>query len=372
MQYEKNFLYWGMKKLTSIKISDADKTTLTKLVKGRNTAQKIVLRAKIVLYYSDGMKQEAIATKIGTTRVTVAKWIHRFHTKGLPSILKDAPRKGRIPRITAEQEKAIIEKTLQEKPKGASHWSTRTLAKKMDVSKMTIQRLWKKYNIKPHLTKTFKISNDKDFVKKVEDVVGLYLNPPERAMVISVDEKSQIQALDRTQPGLPMKKGRLGTMTHDYKRHGTTSLFAALNVFTGEVMGECYQRHTQDDFLRFLKKVEKNTPRKLDLHIVLDNYATHKTEKIKGWLKKHPRIHFHFIPTSSSWLNLVERFFSEISNKMIRRSVFTSVPQLIASIMKFLEAHNEDPKIFVWTKDADTIINKVNKAREALSKVTAK
>lgn len=357
-----------MKKLTKIKITPEEKNALSKLVKGRNTAQKVVLRAKIVLAYESGKKQEPIADELATNRRTVGKWLHRYNEGGIESIIKDSPRKGRIPKITDEKEKEIIDKTLQTKPKGATHWSTRTLAADSGVSKMTIQRLWKKYNLKPHIVKNFKISNDKNFVEKLRDVVGLYLNPPEKAIVISMDEKSQIQALDRTQPGLPLKKGRSGTMTHDYKRNGTTTLFAAMNILNGKVIGECYPRHTHKEFLKFLKKIDTKIPKDLDLHIIIDNYATHKKDEVNKWLKKHPRFKFHFIPTSSSWLNLVERFFGEITNKMIRRGVFKSVPDLIKSIEEFLETHNENPKVFTWTKDADTIIEKVNRAREVINK----
>lgn len=357
-----------MKKLTQIQLSPEEKKVLIKLVKGRNTAQKVVLRAQIVLLYSEGKTQEEISVKLSTNRRTVGKWLRRYNQYGVESIIKDASRSGRIPTITEDKEKEIIETTLQTKPKGATHWSTRTLAAHLGVSKMTTQRVWKKYNLKPYSVKNFKISNDKNFVEKVKDVVGLYLNPPEKALVISVDEKSQIQALDRTQPGLPLKKGRVGTMTHDYKRYGTTTLFAALNMLDGKVIGECYPSHTHKEFLRFLKKIDKQTPKQLDLHLILDNYATHKKEEVNQWLEKHPRMKLHFIPTSSSWLNMVERFFGEITQKMIRRGTFHSVPHLVKSIEEFLEAHNENPKVFTWTKDADTIIAKVNRARNEFNR----
>lgn len=355
-----------MKKLTNIKLVKEERKTLSKLVKGRNTAQKVVIRAKIILAYATGKTQEAITVELSTNRKTVGKWLHRYKEGGIESIIKDSPRCGRIPKITDEKEKEIIEITLHKKPKGGTHWSQRTLAHHVGVSKMTIQRLWKKYNLKPHRVKGFKISNDKDFVEKIRDVVGLYLNPPQKAVVISVDEKSQIQALDRTQPSLPMKRGRLGTMTHDYKRNGTTTLFAAMDVLNGKVIVECYPRHTHKEFLRFLKKIDKEIQKDLDLHIIIDNYSTHKKDEVKRWLNKHPRFKFHFIHTSSSWLNLVERFFGKITNKLIRRGVFNIVPRLINSIEEFLKVHNENPKVFTWTKDADTIINKVNKDQEAI------
>ncbi len=357
-----------MTKITQIQLRADEKEALRKLAKGRNTAQKVVLRSKIILLYSEGNTQEEISVELSTNRRTVGKWIRRYVQYGVESIVKDATRSGRIPSLTEDKEKEIVETTLQIKPKGATHWSTRTMAMHLGVSKMTVQRVWKKYNLKPYAVKNFKISNDKDFVAKVKDVVGLYLNPPEKALVLSVDEKSQIQALDRTQPGLPLKQGKAGTMTHDYKRHGTTTLFAALNMLDGKVIGECYPSHTHKEFLKFLKKIDNETPKELDLHIILDNYATHKKEEVKKWLAKHPRMTLHFIPTSSSWLNMVERFFGVITQRMIRRGVFHSVPHLIKAIEEFLVVHNENPKIFTWTKDADTIIEKVNRARVALNK----
>ncbi|MFZ0455706.1 MAG: IS630 family transposase, partial [Ignavibacteriaceae bacterium] len=332
---------------------------LNKLIKGKNTAQKIVLRAKIILGYKEGKKKIIIAEQANTSRPTVDLWIQRYEEYGISGILKDASRPGRKPKIDEEKEKQIVEATLNTKPRVETHWSTRTLAEKQDVSKMTIQRIWKKYNLKPHLVKRFKISNDPQFMEKVTDVVGLYLNPPDKAIVFCVDEKSQIQALDRTQPSLPMKKGQKGTMTHDYKRHGTTSLFAALNTLEGKVIGECYSKHTHKEFIKFLNLIDKQTSKDKDLHLILDNYGTHKTEPVKQWLKKHPRFNFHFIPTSSSWLNMVERFFGVITEKRIRRGVFTSVKELETAIKDFLIEHNEKPKIFKWTKDADTIMAKV-------------
>ena len=344
----------------------SDREKLIKLLRGRNTPQKVVNRATIVVQAIDGKARNKIARDLGVSRSTVYLWIRRYQEEGLQSLKKDKSRPGRIPEITVEKEKEIIDATLHDKPYNATHWSTREMAKSQGVSRMTVQRIWKKYNLKPHLTRTFKLSNDPHFVEKVEDVVGLYLNPPEKALVLSVDEKSQIQALDRTQPGLPMKKGRCGTMTHDYKRHGTTTLFAALNLLDGKVIGQCMPKHRQQEFLKFLKKIDQETPKDLALHLIVDNYQTHKTANVKKWLAKHPRFHLHFIPTSSSWLNLVERFFSELSSKVVRRGIFTSTQSLEATIMDFLQKHNENPKIFTWTKDAGTIISKVNKCAEAL------
>ncbi|MEF9437570.1 MAG: IS630 family transposase, partial [Candidatus Mariimomonas ferrooxydans] len=288
---------------------------------------------------------------------------------GIETLLRDASRPGRTPKTTGEKEKAIVGATLHSKPTNATHWSVRLMAEAEGVSRMAVHRVWRKYNLKPHLVRTFKVSNDPNFVEKVKDIVGLYLNPPDKAMVLCIDEKSQIQALDRTQPGLPMKKGRAGTMTHDYKRYGTTTLFAALNILDGKVIGQCMLRHRQYEFLKFLKKIDKETPNELDLHLIADNYGSHKTEKVKAWLKKHPRFKMHFTPTSASWLNMVERFFSELTNKRIRRGVFRSVKELEIAVMNFVNKHNDNPKIFTWTKDANTILSKVGKCKEALGTI---
>ncbi len=339
---------------------------LKKLVRGKNTAQKVVLRASIILKYKEDKKKLAIAKELNTSRPTIDLWIKRYEEQGINGLLKDATRPGRKPKIDQEKENQIVETTLHSKPKTATHWSTRMLAEEQGVSKMAIQRIWKKYNLKPHLVKKFKISNDPKFMEKVEDVVGLYLNPPDKAIVLCVDEKSQIQALDRTQPSLPMKKGKKGTITHDYKRNGTTSLFAALNTLEGKVIGECYSKHTHKEFIKFLNLIDKQTPKDKDLHLIMDNYGTHKTEPVKKWLEKHSRFKFHFIPTSSSWLNMVERFFGVITQKRIRRGVFRSVKELERAIKDFLTAHNENPKIFKWTKDAETIMAKVMNCKEAL------
>ena len=342
------------------------KEDLNKLVKGRNTPQKVVMRAKIAIKILEGMPKKRIAEELNISRTTVYLWAERYEKGGVAALLKDAPRPGRIPLITPQKEKEVVETTLHTLPPDATHWSVRTMATAQSISRMAVQRIWKKYNIQPHRIKTFKLSNDPHFIEKVQDVVGLYLNPPDKALVLSVDEKSQIQALDRTQPGLPLKKGHAGTMTHDYKRHGTTTLFAALNILDGKVIGACMPKHRQDEFLKFLKKIDRETPPGIDLHLIVDNYGSHKTKRVKEWLMKHPRFHMHFTPTSASWLNMVERFFSEITTKKIRRGVFKSVQTLIDAIMDFVEKHNENPKIFTWTKDADTILAKVAKCTEAL------
>jgi transposase len=353
-----------------MEITKTEKQDLLKLIKGRNTKQKVAQRAKIIIKLSERIKKTVIAKELNINRNTIYLWEKRFTAGGVKSIIKDASRPGRRPKIDTDKKKAIVEATLQSKPKdGSQQWSVRQMALEQGVSRMTVQRLWKQHNLKPHLVKQFKISNDPKFVEKLNDIVGLYLNPPDKALVICVDEKSQIQALDRTQPGLPMKPGRKGTMTHDYKRNGTTSLFAALSMLDGKVIGECYPKHTHKEFIKFLQLVDKKTPKKLDLHMIMDNYSTHKTEEVKKWLEKHPRFKFHFTPTSSSWLNMVERFFSTITNKIIRRGAFGSVSELQSAIQLFLEKHNEIPKLFKWTKDAHTIISKVNLCREALGTV---
>lgn len=352
-----------------MRCTERDKQRLLRLARGRNTAQKVVLRAKIVLRMTEGLKKKQIAEQLGTSRPTVYLWIKRYEEEGIETLLRDASRPGRTPKTTGEKEKAIVGATLHSKPTNATHWSVRLMAEAEGVSRMAVHRVWRKYNLKPHLVRTFKVSNDPNFVEKVKDIVGLYLNPPDKAMVLCIDEKSQIQALDRTQPGLPMKKGRAGTMTHDYKRYGTTTLFAALNILDGKVIGECMLRHRQYEFLKFLKKIDKETPNELDLHLIADNYGSHKTEKVKAWLKKHPRFKMHFTPTSASWLNMVERFFSELTNKRIRRGVFRSVKELEIAVMNFVNKHNDNPKIFTWTKDANTILSKVGKCKEALGTV---
>lgn len=346
-----------------------EKQELMRLVRGRNTAQKVVLRAKIILKMMEGLKKKHIADELKTSRPTVNLWIGRYREGGVKALLVDAARPGRTPKLSPEKEKDIVEATLHGQPKNATHWSVRAMAQSQGVSRMSVHRIWKKYNLKPHRIETFKISNDPNFVEKVHDIVGLYLDPPDKALVLCVDEKSQIQALDRTQPGLPMKKGRCGTMTHDFKRHGTTTLFAALNMLDGTVIGECMPRHRQDEFLKFLRQIDKKTPKELDLHLIVDNYGSHKTVKVTEWLSKHARFHMHFTPTSSSWLNMVERFFGELTTKRIRRGIFTSVRQLEQDIMDYLKNHNEAPVIFKWTKDAQTILAKVAKCKEALGTV---
>jgi transposase len=293
----------------------------------------------------------------------VLLWRDRFESFGVPGLMKERKRSGRPSVLTPEKVKQVVEATMRTTPPDATQWSVRTMAEAQHLSPTLVHRIWKQHGLQPHRIETFKFSNDPLFVEKLRDVVGLYLNPPEKALVLSFDEKTQIQALDRTQPGLPMKKGRCGTMTHDYKRHGTTTLFAALNLLDGTVIGECMPRHRSKDFVRFLNRVDRETPPDLDLHLVIDNLSAHKSPVVKRWLQRHPRFHFHFTPTSSSWLNLVERWFGEITRKRIRRGVFHSVPELIAAIETYLAHNNANPKIFTWTKDADTILAKIKRCK---------
>ena len=332
----------------------------------RNTPQKLVWRSRIVLLTAAGVGTMSIVRALGKSKPTVWRWQQRFVAQGIAGLERDATRPGRKPPLAPAVIALVVGKTLHERPPAATQWSTRTMARAVGLSQTSVRRIWNAHGLKPHLTRGFKLSNDKRFVDKLRDVVGLYLSPPDKAMVLSVDEKSQVQALDRTQPGLPIKKGRADTMTHDYKRHGTTSLFAALDVATGAVIGQCMRRHRHQEFLRFLSIIDQQTPKTLDLHLILDNYATHKHDKVKLWLDKHPRFHLHFTPTSASWLNLVERFFGLITQERIRRGVFTSLDALETAIREALDNHNAAPKPFVWTKSADQIPAKVERAHNAL------
>ena len=302
-----------------IRLRRGERRRLERLVNKRTTPQRVVERANIVLCSAEGRSGSAICREVGVSRPTVTQWLDRYEAGGVEELLEDRPRSGRPRKITPDDEAEIVRKTLEEKPADATHWSCRLMAKEVGVHPTTISRIWRAHGLQPHRIEYFKLSTDPHFVEKLRDVVGLYVDPPERAVVFAFDEKSQIQALDRTQPGLPLKKGRAGTMTHDYKRHGTTTLFAALDVATGEVVHECLPRHRHQEFLRFLRKIERSVASELDIHVILDNYATHKHPAVRAWLDKHPRVHFHFIPTSSSWLNLVERFFSELTTRQLKR-----------------------------------------------------
>ena len=354
-------------------VRPSDRTTLERLVADGKTPQKLVARARIVLLSGRGLGTNAIRRQARVSKPTVWRWQEAYMAGGVERLLNDkgkGERAGKTP-ISGEVRLAIVTKTAKEKPVNATHWSARLMAEAMGVGHTSVQRIWKEHGLKPHLTRTFKLSNDPKFAEKVVDIVGLYLNPPDKAVVLCVDEKSQIQALDRTQPGLPMKKGRAATMTHDYKRNGTTTLFAALDVKTGEVIGECLPRHRAKEFIRFLKKIDRMVAKHLDVHAICDNYGTHKTPEVQAWLAKHPRFKLHFIPTSSSWLNLVERLFAEITRQKIRRGVFKSVADLEAAIEVWLADRNAKPKPFKWTAKADTILEKIARARKALEQTKA-
>jgi transposase len=342
------------------------KKRLEQLVQSGKTPQRIVLRARIVLLAGQGVPNHAISRQVGASRPTVLLWRGRFAQFGVPGLLRDGKRPGRKRALSAEKVKAVVEATLRTTPAQATHWSIRSMARAQGLSRMAVQRIWKAHKLQPHRIETFKLSRDPQFVEKVRDVVGLYLHPPDKALVLSVDEKSQIQALDRTAPLLPLRPGIPARQSHDYKRHGTTTLFAALSLLDGKIIGECLPRHRSREFLLFLDKIDRQTPAELALHLIVDNYSTHKSPPVKRWLKRHPRFHLHFIPTSSSWLNLVERWFGEITRKRIRRGTFTSVRELIEAIEAYLKEHNRNPKKFVWIKDAATILAKVNRCKEAL------
>ena len=334
--------------------------------RARSLAARLVERARIALRAADGWQDKEIAAELGITPEKAARWRARFLDGGIAGLQKDAPRPGRPRTVPADKVKQIVDKTTQEKPAAATHWSTRTMAAAVGVSEATVRRIWHAHGLKPHLVKTFKVSNDLQFAEKLEAIVGLYLNPPEHAMVFCVDEKSQIQALDRTQPGLPLKKGRCGTMTHDYKRNGTATLFAALNTLDGTIISMCDDRHRHQEWLKFLRVIDDLTPPEKQLHLIADNYATHKHPKVQRWLARHPRIHMHFTPTSSSWLNMVERFFRDLTEKRIRRGVFHDVEELIMAILDYIDHHNRSPKPFIWTAQASDILEKVKRARKAL------
>jgi transposase len=352
-----------------IELTENEFKTLTSWSRGRRIATRLMKRAKIVLMAAEEQQNKMIAKLLRIDRRQVSRWRRRFVEKRLAGIEKDLPRGGRKAKKREQMTTLIIETTTQSKPSNATHWSVRTLAEKLGIDKSMVHRVWQASGLKPHLAKTFKVSRDKKFVEKVIDVVGLYLNPPEHALVLCADEKTSVQALDRTQPGLPLVKGRLGTMTHDYKRNGTTTLFAALDMTEGRVIGTCMDRHRHQEWIKFMKLIDQQTPAELDLHLIVDNYATHKHPKVKAWLKRHPRFHQHFVPTSSSWLNMVERWFRDLTDKRIRRGVFKSVADLIAAIQAYIEHHNSNPKPFVWTAKAEDIIAKYRRAKAVLDKL---
>jgi transposase len=353
-----------------LEISEEQREVLRRLSVSRTAAHRDVQRAGVLLLAGEGVASTRIAAEIGISPATVDAWRERFAAEGLKAFSGVRPGRGRKPSIPAEKVAEIVHATLHEQPVGETHWSCRSMAKAKGVSPATVQRIWSARGLKPHRVKTFKLSNDPRFEEKLVDVVGLYLNPPENAIVLCMDEKSQIQALDRTQPSLPMKKGRAGTMTHDYKRNGTTTLFAALDVLTGGVIGQCLPRHRHSEFLTFLRTIDREVPAGLEIHLILDNYSTHKHENVNTWLAKHPRFHLHFTPTSSSWMNMIERWFGKLTDKAIRRGIFHNVPALIAAIEAYLEANNNDPQPFVWTATTDQILAKVRRGRITLTAIT--
>ena len=352
-----------------IRLEVSDRLELQRWVVAHSTPQQVTQRCRIILAAADGCADKDIAEDLEINFKTVALWRSRFRNEGSDCLWEVASGRGRKPTYSEEKVAAIIKRTLESRPAGATHWSCRSMAKEHGVSKATINRIWQSHQIKPHRTKGFKLSRDPQFLEKLTDVVGLYLNPPDKAVVLCIDEKSQIQALDRTQPGLPLKKGRCGTMTHDYKRNGTTTLFAALEIAQGKVVGQCYARHRHQEFLKFLKQLDQEFPGDVALHVVMDNYGTHKHPRIENWFKRHPRFVAHFIPTSSSWLNLVERWFGEITSKRIRRGVFMSVEDLENAIEEFLTAWNSDPKPCVWTATVESIVEKLSRCKQTLERL---
>jgi transposase len=346
-----------------LSLTGEQEETLQRWRRSPKTPQGVATRCRIILLAAEGVSNYQVAKRLGVGRATVILWRQRFSKDGPAGLTTIEKGRGRRASIGPKKVKQIVDTTLQTKPKGATHWSCRTMAKHHGVSAATVRRIWDAHGLQPHRVRKFKLSRDPQFVEKLTDVVGLYLNPPDKALVICVDEKSQIQALDRSQPGLPMKKGRCGTMTHDYKRHGTTTLFAALNVLEGKVITDCMPRHRHQEFLKFLRRLDRELPAHLDLHLILDNYGTHKHPKVQQWLAQHPRFLLHFVPTSSSWLNLIERWFAKLTDKQIRRGIFQSVPELIKAINAFAKTTNDDPVPFVWTASVEAIMEKIKRCK---------
>jgi transposase len=357
-----------MRVAPAIELAPAARLELEKLARRRTTAVRIVQRSRIVLLASEGMQNKEIAERLAVAPRMAALWRVRFIKQGVEGLMTDAPRPGRTPAISPAIIAEVVARTTQSKPSGATHWSRSTMARAMGISESSVGRIWRAHGLKPHRVDSFKVSNDPHFAEKLEAIVGLYLNPPEHALVLSVDEKSQIQALDRTQPGLPMKKGRGQTMTHDYIRNGTTTLFAALDTATGEVYGLCQQRHRHQEWLKFLRMIDETVSAEKQIYLICDNYATHKHPRVQRWLAKHARFHVRFTPTSASWLNMIERFFRDLTANQIRRGVFQDLEQLIAAIGDYIDHHNQNPKPFIWTAKASDILEKVTRARAALHK----
>jgi transposase len=347
----------------ALSVHKQDQSLMEELLRCGNTPQKVVFRIRVVLGAAQGLSNRQLAKKLATTRMTVLKWRQRYEHDGLEGVLQDAPRSGRKKSISADKEAEIVNATLYRKPANATHWSTRSLAATQGVSDSTVLRIWQAYGLQPHRVEKFKLSCDPQFVAKVRDIAGLYLSPPDKALVLSVDEKSQIQALDRTQPILPLRPGIPERQTHDYERHGTTTLFAALNIVDGTVIGACLPRHRHTEFLRFLEKIERTVPGRRDVHLILDNYGTHTHPKVQEWLAEHQRYHLHFTPKGASWINQVERFFAELTERRIRRGTFRSVPELIRAILNYIRERNRNPKPFVWVAKPNEIIRKVRNCR---------
>lgn len=345
----------------SVYVGDDDRGRLERIVGDRNRPHKHVQRARIILLSADRLKVAAVARAVGVGRPMVWRWQRRFAEEGVDGLLRDKTRPPGTPPLPKDVEQRVVELTMTEPPENATHWTGRAMARTVGIALSTVQRIWADHGLQPHRIRTFKISRDPAFVDKLHDIVGLYIDPPKHAVILSIDEKSQIQALDRTQPGLPMKPGRCGTMTHDYKRHGTTTLFAALNVLEGTVIGRCMQRHRHQEFIRFLNAIEQTVPAGKLVHVILDNYGTHKHPKVMDWLKRHPRFVFHFTPTSSSWLNAVETFFSAMTRRRLKRGVFRSIVDLQAAINRYLDEHNDNPRPFVWTKTPERILDTLNR-----------
>lgn len=356
-----------MRKLVRIELTKDDRERLEGMTRSRTLAARLVQRAKMILLTAEGHSQRDIGELLGCNFKTVGEWQRRWIAGGFEGIEKERPGRGRKSWVVSAVSQELLRKTLEEVPDEATHWSTRRMAVAMGIGATTVRKVWRQHGLKPHRVETFKLSNDPQFEEKLVDVVGLYLNPPEHAIVLSVDEKSQIQALDRTQPGLPMKPGRCGTMTHDYKRNGTTTMFAAMNTLTGQIIAECMPNHRHQEWLKFLKRIHRETPKSLDLHIICDNYRTHKHPVVQAWLGKHRRFHIHFVPTSSSWLNMVERYFRDITENHIRRGVFRSVDELERTILQAVELHNQAPRPYIWTAKATDILAKVIRARTSLN-----
>jgi transposase len=355
-----------MRTAPAVQLSAEQRAALERVARQRSAPARAVERARIVLLAAEDLENKQIAIRMNITPEKAARWRKRFLSSGIAGLEKDAPRPGRTRTITDRRVNKVVQMTLHQKPANATHWSTRTMAAAVGISEASVRRIWRAHGLKPHQVRTFKLSRDPAFTEKLEDIVGLYLNPPEHALVLCADEKSQIQALDRTQPGLPMKKGRSGTMTHDYKRNGTATLFAALDALEGQVISMCDDRHRHQEWLKFLRVIDYVIPAGKQVHLIVDNYATHKHPNVERWLKRHPRFHMHFTPTGCSWLNMVERFFRDLTQNRLRRGIFRSVEELIEAIGLYIDHHNENPKPFIWTAKAADILEKVKRARAVL------